>query len=122
MFSSIPDVIAHIQSGKLRVIGVTGAKRARAFPDAVPIAEQGYPGFDMTAWFAVAAPARTPPELVARLNREIATALAQPELQQRLIGLGMEPATSTPEQLQTFIRSEIDKWGKLVQQSGAKLE
>jgi tripartite-type tricarboxylate transporter receptor subunit TctC len=122
MFSSIPDVIAHIQSGKLRVIGVTGAERARAFPDAVPIAEQGYPKFDVTAWFGVCAPAKTPPAIVERLNHEIAYALAQPDVQQKLIALGMDPATSTPAEFKVFIRDEIVKWGKLVQESGAKLE
>jgi tripartite-type tricarboxylate transporter receptor subunit TctC len=122
MFASIPDVIAYIKSGKLRAIGVTGIKRSRAVPDAVPVAEQGYPTFNVTGWFGVAAPAKTPPEIVARLNREIAAALAVPETQEKLISLGLDPVTSTPEQAATFIKSEIDRWGKLVKQSGAKLQ
>lgn len=122
MFVSIPDVIAHIKSGKLRAIAVTGTKRARAIPDVVPVAEQGYPTYKVTAWFGVAAPAKTAPEIVARLNREIAAALAVPETQERLTGLGLDLVTTTPEQTAAFIKSEVELWGKLVRQSGAKLE
>ncbi len=122
MFASIPDVIAHIKSGKLRAIGVTGIKRSRAVPDAVPIAEQGYPAFNVTGWFGVSAPARTPPEIIAKLNKEIAAVLAAPETQERLIALGLDPVSTTPEQTSAFIKTEIDRWGKLVKQSGATLE
>jgi tripartite-type tricarboxylate transporter receptor subunit TctC len=122
MFVSIPDVIAHIKSGKLRAIAVTGTKRTRAVPDVAPVAEQGYPTYKVTAWFGVAAPAKTAPDIVARLNREISAALAVPETQERLTGLGLDLVTTTPEQTATFIKSEVDLWGKLVRQSGAKLE
>ncbi len=122
MFVSIPDVIAHIKSGKLRAIAVTGTKRARAFPDVAPVAEQGYPSYKVTAWFGVAAPARTAPEIVARLHREISAVLAVPETQERLTGLGLDLVSASPEQSAAFIKSEIELWGKLVRQSGAKLE
>ncbi len=122
MFVSIPDVIAHVKSGKLRAIGVTGTKRSGALPDVVPVAEQGYPSFKVTAWFGVAVPAATPPVIVARLHREISTALAVPETQERLAGLGLDLVSTTPEQAGNFIRSEIELWGKLVKQSGAKLD
>ena len=115
-------VIAHIKSGKLRAIAVTGTKRARAFPDVAPVAEQGYPSYKVTAWFGVAAPARTAPEIVARLHREISAVLAVPETQERLTGLGLDLVSASPEQSAAFIKSEIELWGKLVRQSGAKLE
>lgn len=122
MFVSIPDVIVHIRSGKLRAIGVTGSKRADALPDVAPISEQGYPSFNVTGWFGVSAPANMPKEIVDRYNREIARVLDKPEVQEKLKGLGMTPMTSTPEQFALFIRDEIDKWSKVVKQSGAKPE
>ena len=84
MFSSIPDVLGFIQSDKLRAIGISTKKRSPVLPDVVPVAEQGFPDFDVKAWFGLAAPKGTPPDIVAFLNRQINAALAKPDVRDRL--------------------------------------
>jgi tripartite-type tricarboxylate transporter receptor subunit TctC len=124
MFSSIPDVLPFIQDGKLRVIGVTSKERSQAVPDAVPVSEQGYPDFEVKAWFGMAGPKGLPTDVVEKLNRGIVAALAQPEVKQRLAGMGMDPpaANLSPDQFREFIRGEIAKWGAVVAASGAKAD
>jgi len=122
MFVSIPDALPHIRSGKLRAIGVTSLERSDALPELAPVAEQGFPGYEVRAWFGVIAPAETPREIVMRYNREIGTALAQPEVRQRLASIGLDPVTLSPDEFTQFIRREIDKWAKVVKQSGAKVD
>ena len=122
MFVSIADGITHVRAGKLRAIAVTSAKRAGALPELATIAEQGYPSFNVSVWFGLVAPAQTPRDIVNRYNREIATALAQPEVKERLSKLGMDLGTMSPEQFAGFIREEIDKWSKVVKASGARVD
>src|SRR5690606_37226718 len=121
MFVSIPDALPHIRSGKLRAIGVTSLQRSDALPEQVPVAEQGFPGFEVRAWFGVIAPAGTPREIVNRYNAEIRKALAQHEVRERLTKIGLDPDTSaTPEEFTAYIKQEIDKWSKVEKESGAK--
>lgn len=122
LFSGIADALPHIRSGKLRAIGVASLQRSTILPDVVPVAEQGYPGFNVGGWFGVTAPAGTPREIVGRYNREIVAALARPEVRDRLANIGMDAVTSTPEQFAAFIAAEIAKWTPLVKASGAKAE
>ena len=115
MFSSIPDVLGFIQSDKLRAIGISTKKRSPVLPEVVPVAEQGFPDFDVKAWFGLAAPKGTPADIIALLNRQINAALAKPEVKDRLSKIGLdvaEPVTSS--QTREFVRGEIDRWSKVV--------
>lgn len=115
MFSSIPDVLGFIQSDKLRAIGISTKKRSPVLPNVVPVAEQGFPDFDVKAWFGLAAPKGTPPDIVALLNRQINAALSKPDVRDRLSKIGLdvaEPMTSA--QTRDFVRREIEQWSKVV--------
>lgn len=122
MFSGMSSVMPHIKAGKLRPLAVTGAQRSSAAPDVPTIAEAGYPGFEASAWYGVLAPAGTPKAVVARLNAEILRALKIPEVKERLESVGFELVGGTPEAFATYIRSEIEKWARVVKASGIKAE
>ena len=112
----------HVQAGKLRFLAVSSAARSSFEPKVPTVAESGYPGFDLGVWYALLAPAGTPADVIARLSAETAKVTAQPELKQTFGTMGMEPMTSSAEQLGTFMRSEAVKWAKVVRDSGAKAE
>jgi tripartite-type tricarboxylate transporter receptor subunit TctC len=123
MFSSIPDMLGFIQGGQLRAIGVTSKNRSTVLPDVAPVAEQGFPGFDVKAWFGLAAPKGTPPDIVAALNRQINAALAKPDVKGRLAKIGLdvsEPMTSA--QTRDFVHHEIDQWAAVVKAANIKLQ
>jgi tripartite-type tricarboxylate transporter receptor subunit TctC len=122
MFSGMSSVMPHIKAGRLRPLAVTGAKRSPAAPDVPTIAESGFPGFAATAWYGVLAPAKTPKPIVKRLHDEILSALAQPDVKQRLESVGFEIVGSTPDEFGAYIKNEIRKWEKVVKASGAKPE
>ena len=114
MFSGMSSVMQHVKAGKLRPLAVTGAQRSPAAPDVPTIAESGFPGFEATAWYGVLAPARTPETIVNRLHGEIVRALALPDVRERLNSVGFELVGGTPEAFAVFIKSEIEKWTKIV--------
>ena len=122
MFVSIPDVISHIQAGTLRPIGITSKERSRSLPDVVPMAEQGWPDFDVRGWFGVVAPAGTPKAIVDKYNATIRAMLARPDTQAKLLAMGLDSLASTPEEFAAFIKSEVEKWAPVVRASGAKVE
>ncbi len=122
MFDNIPSSLPHIKAGKLRALAVTGSKRSQLLPDLPTIAEAGVPGYDSYVWFGIVAPAGTPPEIIARLNAALVKTAATPEFRDRLTGQGYDVLSSTPEQMAASIRSEIDKWGKIVKASGARVD
>jgi tripartite-type tricarboxylate transporter receptor subunit TctC len=122
MFDNIPSSLPHIKSGKLRALAVTGAKRSQLLPELPTIAEAGVPGYDSYVWFGVAAPAGTPPEIIARLNAAMAKAAVSPGFHDRLTGQGYDVLSSTPEQMAESIRGEIAKWGRIVKASGARVD
>ncbi|MEY2874037.1 MAG: hypothetical protein RLZZ373_1408 [Pseudomonadota bacterium] len=120
--SSVPTLIGHIKQGKLRALAVTSAKRVDDIPTVPTINESGYKGFDATTWFGLLAPAGTPKDVIARLNAEFNKALKHPELFKRLSDEGADPAGGTPEQFAALIKDEIPRWGKVVKDSGAKVD
>lgn len=111
-----------VKAGKLKALAVTNPKRFPAAPDLPTMEEAGLPGFIVTAWYALLAPARTPEDIVRRLHADTARTLASADMVKRLLGLGFEPVGSTPEQTGAFIQSEIIKWAKVIRDSGAKPE
>ena len=122
MIDSIPSSIAHVKAGKLKVLGVSTAKRTPALPDTPTIAESGLPGFDIATWYGVWAPAKTPREIVSRISSEIANALKRPDMKERLAALGAEGVGSTPAEFAAYCESEFRRWAKVVKDSGAKLD
>lgn len=114
MFDSITSARPHIQSGKLRALGVTSARRSPALPEVPTLAEAGVPGYEVSPWFAVFAPAGTPAEVVARLNKAIVTAMRQPEVLRKLESVGAEPIGSTPQALAEHLNKELLRWGTLI--------
>ncbi len=123
MVSNPTSVTPHIKSGKLRALGVFGARRIDALPDVPTAAEAGYPELSkVNEWYGVLAPAATPRAAIMTLNASIVRALAAPDVQQRLQGLGMSASPSTPEEFQKQIRDDFALWGKVVKLSGAKVD
>ena len=117
MFENMPGAVGHIKSGQVRVLGVTGVQRTPALPDVKTIAEAGVPGYESLSWSGIAVPAATPPDVVARLNREINAILAQPDMKQKLAEQGAEAVGGTPEAFAEHIGRERQKWTKVVREA-----
>lgn len=120
--SSIPTLIGHIKSGKMRPIAVTSLKRADDLPQVPAIAESGYKDFEAVTWFGILGPANLPKDVVAKFNADINKALKDADLQKKLGDQGADIAGSTPEQFSKLIRDDITRWGKIVKESGAKVD
>jgi tripartite-type tricarboxylate transporter receptor subunit TctC len=118
-FAGVPNVISHVRAGKLRALGVTTQARHPDLPDVPTIAEAGVPGYEATLWLGLLAPAGTPPEIVQRLHAETLKALGDPELQPSFRAAGVEAAVLGPKEFGEFMRSEYEKWGKVVRDTGA---
>jgi len=114
--------LPHIKAGTIRALATTGLKRAELMPDVPTVAESGYPGYEATNWYAFLAPAKTPRDVVERLNREIVKALNAPDVRALLHKQGVEPTPTTPAELARTIERELDTWGKVVKASGMKAE
>jgi tripartite-type tricarboxylate transporter receptor subunit TctC len=122
MFDSMPSATPMINSGKLRAIAVTTTTRAKARPDLPTIAESGFPGFDISTWYAYWAPKGTPADVVEKLAASAAQALKNPEVIAKYEAMGAEPVGSTPAQFAAYVESEAKKWSDIVKKSGAKLD
>jgi tripartite-type tricarboxylate transporter receptor subunit TctC len=122
MFDAIPAVLPHVKSGRLRGLGIGAAARSPFLPDVPTIAESGFPGFEAVGWIGIAAPSKTPPAILDRLNAEIVRIINTPEMQERLAALAFTPVGDTRAQFSRFIQSEIAKWGKAVRESGARAD
>jgi tripartite-type tricarboxylate transporter receptor subunit TctC len=121
-FTALPPALANVQSGKLRALAVLAVKRAAELPDVPTMQEAGYSGQEADTLTGVLAPAGTPKEIVDLLNREIAKAVAQPEVTQQLLKLGFVPVANKPEEFGARIKSEIEKWGKVVHDAHLRIE
>ncbi len=122
MFDNLPTVLPHIKAGKLRGLAVSTAARSPLAPDLPTMAESGLPGFDLSTWFAFFAPAGTPRAIVDKISGDMRRVLAQADMQQRLVAIGVDIKASTPEELAAFQRTELAKWAKIVKDSGAKVD
>jgi tripartite-type tricarboxylate transporter receptor subunit TctC len=121
IFDNMPSIIGHVRGGEVRALGVTTAKRSPALPD-VPAVAEFVPGYEASAWFGAAAPKGTPAAAIERLNKEINAALADAGMRAKLADLGGVPIPGTPEQFWALHKMETEKWAKVVQLSGAKVE
>ena len=114
IFASTPTAIPFIEAGKLRAIGVTGAKRAAALPNVPTIAEQGYPGYEAENWYAFVGPPKIPQEILNKLNNALTKAMKDPETLERLHRVGLEASPNSPSELMSYVKSEYDSWGKII--------
>ncbi len=113
LISAYSSASAHIKAGKLRALGVTGTKRIASAPDLPTIAET-VPGYEVLSWYGLHAPKGTPPAIISRLHRELATIIRKPEISERLVGLGIEPEGNSPQEFLAQIKAEIAAWGKVI--------
>jgi tripartite-type tricarboxylate transporter receptor subunit TctC len=120
--ATVASVIAHIKSGRLRALGVTAAKRASALPEVPTIAEAGVPGYEMSPWIGVFAPAGTPKAIIDRLNAEINKALKLPDVAQSLSGQALEPWISSPDEFGERLKTDYTKYEQLIRLTGAKVD
>jgi len=120
--SSVPSALAQIKGGRLRAIAVTSAKRAAEMPEVPAIAESGYAGFDATTWYGLLAPAGTPAAVIKRLNAEVNRALGMPGVSGRLAAEGGEVLGGSPERFASLLKADHAKWGRIVKESGAKVD
>lgn len=122
MFDNLPNVIQHVKSGRMKALAVSGPKRSAAAPEVPTVAESGVPGFEVTVWFGVLAPAGVPRDIIQRLNAEITKIINAPEVTDRFLKLGVEPRPGTPEQFGDMIKSEVARWAKVIKDAGIKVD
>jgi tripartite-type tricarboxylate transporter receptor subunit TctC len=120
-FAGIPNALSHLKSGRLKALAVSTAKRWSELPEVPTVAESGVPDYEATLWLNLAAPAGTPAEIIKRLLDETAKALQDPELQKGFRGAGVEATFAGPEATAEYMRAEYEKWGRVVKQTGAKV-
>jgi tripartite-type tricarboxylate transporter receptor subunit TctC len=121
-FGNVPTVIRQARQGKLRAIATTGAKRSPAAPDIPTVAESGVPGYEVSTFYGLSAPAKTPRPILDRLHNETVRALKSPDVREKLQGLGADPVGNSQEEYAAFIKSEIDKWAKVIKAAGIKAQ
>jgi len=121
-FTSLPSAVGHIKGGRLRGIAVTSAQRSESMPEIPTLAESGLPGFDVNPWFGLLAPAGTPDDVVNQLNRDINEALQSADVRKRFADQGAVPLIMTPAQFAAQVKGDLDKWEKVVRDSGARID
>ncbi|MFA7670549.1 MAG: tripartite tricarboxylate transporter substrate-binding protein, partial [Burkholderiaceae bacterium] len=122
MFDSVASSMQFIRSGHLRALAVSSLKRSPALPDVPTVAESGLPGFDISTWYGLWAPAGTPDSIVQKVSAEVAAIVRTPAVREQLLNMGTVPVGNTPEEFAAFNLSELEKWAQLVKQSGAKVD
>jgi tripartite-type tricarboxylate transporter receptor subunit TctC len=125
MFDNLPSAMQQIKGGKLTALAVTSAQRSAALPDVPTVEQAGGPalkGFEASSWFGLLAPAGTPPEIVNRIQQEVAKAIKTPDVSEKLLAQGAIPSGNTPQQFAALIDSELKKWAPVVKASGAKVD
>ena len=122
IFGSVTATLPQIKAGKLIALGVTGAARSPAAPEYATIAELGYPGFEVTSWYGVLAPARTPSNVVTKLNTAVLSALRAPEVREQMARQGLDPIGSTPAEFAAHLKRETAKWARVIKEAGIKAD
>jgi tripartite-type tricarboxylate transporter receptor subunit TctC len=122
IFSDMAGLLPFVQSGQLRALGVTSARRSADLPDLPTLAESGVPGYDATSWYGILGPAGLPPAIVARLNAELKKIVLSPAMTEKFKTLGIEAVTGTPQEFATYIRSEMEKWRAVVRAADIKVD
>jgi tripartite-type tricarboxylate transporter receptor subunit TctC len=120
-FAGMQGAMVLVRSGKLKAIAVTTPKRLAALPD-IPAMAEALPGFEVVGWYGVMGPPKMPKALVTKLNNDIVKIVKQPDVKERILADGSEPVGNTPEEFRKYLLADLDKWTKLVKQSGAKLD
>ena len=121
-FGSMAPAVPHVKDGTLRALAVTTKTRSPALPEVPTMAESGYPEVEGESWFAVVVPAGTPKDIIALLQREIVASIAMPDMKERLATLGYEPVGNAPEQCAALLRSELERWGKVIRAAGIRAD
>jgi tripartite-type tricarboxylate transporter receptor subunit TctC len=116
------NLMPHVKAGRLRALAVSTLERSPAHPELPTIAESGYPGFEARAWQGIVGPANLPPQVSARIHDAFSRAMALPEVRERLVGGGLDPVVTSPQEFAAFIRAEIDRWSKVAKAVGARAE
>jgi tripartite-type tricarboxylate transporter receptor subunit TctC len=122
MFTTVTAALALAKAGKVRILAVTGEKRAAVLPDVPTLAEVGLPAVDVSVGYFILVPARTPKPIVNALNSEIVKAIATKEVRERLAAAGVEPKSSSPEELDALLKVEVARWGKIVTDLGIRVQ
>jgi tripartite-type tricarboxylate transporter receptor subunit TctC len=122
MFVDLPVISPYVKAGKVRALAVTSVQRSQYFPEVPSTKEAGFPGVEMTNYYGLLMPAKTPREIVAKLHDAVVKTVNTPKVRENLLGVGADPVTMTPEEFTRFIRADIDKWGKLVKAAGITVE
>ena len=122
MFPNLPSAISHIKSGKLRALAVTSERRSTLFPELPTFPESGLPGFEVTQWGGLVAPARTPPAITAKFQQAVSAALKLPDVKTSLENQGFEAVGNTPAEFTTFLRNETAKWGRVIKEAGIQAD
>lgn len=121
-FGDVPGLLGHLQGGRLKALGVASAKRHPSLPDVKTLEEQGIKGVDTNNWYALFAPAKTPPEIVAAINKAVRNTLADPAVREKLLKTGTEPVGSTPQELAAIQKRDTEKWAKLIRAKNIRAE
>jgi len=120
--SSVVSTMPHVKAVRLRALAVTSAKRSLGVPELPTVAEAGIPGFGNDVWYGLLAPAATPRNVVTRLYEGVANAIAQPEVRERMLAGGLEPAGTTPDDFAAYLRAEVAKWSKVIRAAGIRAD
>ena len=121
-FDGMPSALPHVKAGRLRVLAIGTSRRSATIPEVPTVAEAGVPGFDVNLWIGFMAPAGTPADIVAKLNKAINDAVAEPAVRERFARLGLEPFTASPQEFGVLVKSEISKWAEIVKAAGVRVD
>ena len=122
MFINFDSALPHVKSGKMRALAVSSLRRRAALPDVPTVAESGFAGFEAESWTGISGPPGMPADVVAKINAAMLKVVQLPDVSERFASLGLDAVPGTPEQMKAFVRNEVDKWGKAVRVSGARVD